>query len=222
MRKLLFFIIILCLMPFLSYGGTEGTPTETLVAADYCLFWRDADDGKLCKHLASEKVKVKKSAWLPFNALKAPGTKPATFKEWGISGAWEFSDATDDTLVCNIQVPLDMDKTANATMLIGWSTNTAVTAETAVWQLEYLWTSAGEDTTAAAQETLTVTDNAVAQTDGLIMSEITGINLPSATDVCMHGRLKRLGADGSDNLTDTAELHGLCFEYTSDSFGKAL
>jgi len=81
--------------------------------------------------------------------------------------------------------------------------------------LEYLWTSEGEDTTAAAQGTLTVNSNAVAQANGLIFAEITGIDLPSATDVCMHCRVKRLGADPADDLTDTAEVHGVCFKYTS-------
>jgi len=108
-----------------------------------------------------------------------------------------------------------MDINVAPSLLIGWSTNTAVTTETAVWQLEYLWTSEGEDTTAVAQETLTVNSNAIAQADGLIVAEITGIDLPGATDACMHCRVKRLGADPDDDLTDTAELHGICFKYTS-------
>jgi len=156
-----------------------------------------------------------RSLWLPFNALKAPGTKAATFKDWGISGVWEFSDGTDDTIVFNIQTPYDMDINTAPSLLIGWSTSTTVTTETAVWQLEYLWTSEGEDTTAAAQETLTVNSNAIAQANGLIIAEITGIDLPGATDACMHCRVKRLGANANDDLTDTAELHGICFKYTS-------
>jgi len=174
-------------------------------------------DGELSLHGTA---RVKKSLWLPFNALKAPGTKPATFVDHGISGAWEFSDGTDDTLVFNIQTPVDMDKTVAPIMLIGWSTNTTVTSETCTWQLEYLWTSEGEDTTAAAQGTLTVDSNAISQANGLIMAEITGIDLPSETDVCIHCRLKRLGAGGNDDLTDTSELHGICFKYTSNKLGE--
>ena len=167
-------------------------------------------------------ARITQNRWIPFNALKAPGTKPDTFKEWGISGVWEFSDDTDDTIVFNLQVPLDMDITVAPSLIIGWSTNTAVTTETAVWQLEYLWTSAGEDTTAAAQETLTVNSNAVAQANGLIIAEITGIDLPSDTDACIHCRLKRLGEDEDDDLTDTAELHGVCLKYTANKLGTAL
>ena len=166
-------------------------------------------------------AKVIKGRWFPFNELKAPGTKPATFKEWGISGAWEFSDGTDDTIVFNLQVPSDMDRTVAPSFIIGWSTNTTVTTETAVWQLEYLYTAAGEDTTAAAQETLPISSNAIAQANGLIEAEITGMDLPSSTDACIHCRLKRLGADGADDLTDTAELHGICIKYTSNKLGTA-
>ena len=167
-------------------------------------------------------ARVKKSMWLPFNALKAPGTKAATFVDHGISGAWEFSDGTDDTIVFNIQTPVDMDKTVAPTMLIGWSTNTTATSETCTWQLEYLWTSEGEDTTVAAQETLTIDSNAISQANGLIMAEITGIDLPSATDVCIHCRIKRLGAGENDDLTDTAELHGICFRYVSNKLGESI
>ena len=166
-------------------------------------------------------ARVIKGRWFPFNELKAPGTKPATFKEWGISGAWEFSDGTDDTIVFNLQVPTDMDRTVAPSFIIGWSTNTTVTTETAVWQLEYLYTAAGEDTTAAAQETLPISSNAIAQANGLIEVEITGMDLPGATDACIHCRLKRLGADGADDLTDTAELHGVCIKYTSNKLGTA-
>jgi len=166
------------------------------------------------------RLPVYKQLWIPFNAVKAPGTKPATFKEWGISGAWEFSDATDDTVVFDFGIPLDMDRSENPIIKIGWSTDTAVITETAVWQLEYLYRAEGEDTTAAAQETLTVNSNAIIQSDGLIIVEFTGMDLIDNLDVCIHCRLKRLGADGNDDLTDTAELHGVCLKYISNKLGQ--
>ena len=178
-----------------------------------------AADGEITLHGTAG---VWKSIWVPFNALKPPGTKPATFKEWGISGVWEFSDATDDTIVFNIAFPYDMDRTYVPVIRFGWSTNTAVITETAVWQIEYLYTAEGEDTTAGAQGTLTVNSNAIAQADGMIMPQFAGLDLPSATDICMHCRFKRLGADGNDDLTDTAELHGICFNYVSDKLGEPL
>ena len=148
-------------------------------------------------------ARVYRQIWVPFNALKAPGTKPATFKEWGISGVWEFSDATDDTIVCDIPIPLDMDRTTIPVIRLGWSTNTAVITETSVWQLEYLYRALGEDTTAAAQDTLTINSNANAQANGFNIAAFPG-------------------ADPADDLTDTAELHGVCFMYISNKQGEPL
>ena len=167
-------------------------------------------------------ARVYKQKWVPFNALKAPGTKPATFKEWGISGVWEFSDATDDTIVCDIPIPLDMDRTTIPVIRLGWSTNTAVITETSVWQLEYLYRALGEDTTAAAQDTLTVNSNADAQANGFNIAAFPGADLIDDDDICMKCRIKRLGADPADDLTDTAELHGVCFMYISNKLGEPL
>jgi len=167
-------------------------------------------------------ARITKSIWLGVQGIKAPGTKPATFKEWGISGVWEFSDGTDDTVIANLKFPEDMDRSVAPTFTVGWSTNTAVTTETCTWQIEYLYTQAGEDVTAAAQETLTVDSNAIAQANGLIVATITGLDVPNAADVCMHCRIKRLGAGGNDDLTDTAEMSGVCLSYTACRLGTAL
>jgi hypothetical protein len=164
-------------------------------------------------HCNTALVPVTRDVWLPFNALKAPGTKPATFKEWGIAGVWEFSDGTDDTIVANVKFPYDMDMTVAPTVIVGWSTNTAVTSEKARWQLEYLYTAAGEHTKANPQGQIYVDSNAIGQADGLIVVTFPAMDTPGSTDACMHMRVKRLGV--TDNLTDTAELHGLCMSYTS-------
>lgn len=166
-------------------------------------------------------ARVIRDAWIPFNAIRAPGTKPATYVDHGISGAWEFSDATDDTIVGNIKFPNDMDHSIAPSVCVGWSTNTAVDTETAVWQLEYLYTQVGEDTSAAAQATITVDSNAIAQADGLILAVFPAMDIPHADDVCIHFRIKRLGADGNDDLTDTTELHGIVMRYTSNKLGTA-
>jgi len=212
--------------------GTAGKfyidgENEEVVVNDYRFISGDGGTTNYCEIKADGEIalhgtaRVKKTLWLPFETLKASGTKPATYIDHGIAGAWEFSDATDDTIVFLAEIPSDMDRSEALTMKLGWSTDTTVTTETAVWQLEYLWIAPGDDTTAAAQETLTIQSNAIAQANGLIIAEFTGVDLPSANDVCVHCRLKRLGADGNDDLTDTTELHGVCFEYTSDKLGEA-
>ena len=168
---------------------------------------------------------VIRSVWIPFSGLKAPGTKPATFVDHGISGAWEFSDGTDDTIVANIKFPADMDMTVAPTTLVGWSSNTADPGDDskqAVWQIEYLYTQVDEDTTAAAQDTISVTTSASTVSDGLVTSTFSGMDIPNASDICLHARIKRLGADGSDTLGDTAELHGMCMTYTSNKHGTPI
>ena len=159
---------------------------------------------------------------MPFNALKAPGIKPATFVDHGISGAWSFADATDDTIVANIKFPNDMDKSVAPIIVIGWSSTTpdpGDDSKQAVWQLEYLYRQIGEDTTAVAQGTLPITVSASTVAEGLVYSTFAALDVLHADDLCLHLRLKRLGADPNDDLGDTAELHGLCLQYTSDKLG---
>jgi len=154
-----------------------------------------------------------------------PGTKPATSVDHGIGLAWEFSDATDDTVEAEMQLPQDMDRTVAPEFNIGWDSDTADPGDDSkqcVWQLEYLYLSLNEDVTAAAQETLTVTASASTTANGLVVSTITGLDLPSATDRFMMIRLKRLGADGDDDLGDVAYLNGCGFKYTSSKLGLAL
>ena len=195
-------------IPDVTLIGDGGTTNYTEVKAD----------GEINLHGTA---RITKSIWLGVQGIKAPGTKPAKFKDWGISGVLEFSDGTDDTVIANLKFPEDMDRSVAPTFTVGWSTNTAVTTETCTWQIEYLYTQAGEDVTAAAQETLTVDSNAIAQADGLIVATITGLDVPNAADVCMHCRIKRLGAGGNDDLTDTAEMSGVCLSYTACRLGTA-
>ena len=44
-------------------------------------------------------ARVLNAYWIDAGAIRAPGAKPATQVDWGIGIAWEFSDATDDTLI---------------------------------------------------------------------------------------------------------------------------
>jgi len=38
-------------------------------------------------------ARVEKLYWIGANGIKAPGAKPATFVEDGLTGCWEFDDA---------------------------------------------------------------------------------------------------------------------------------
>jgi hypothetical protein len=164
-------------------------------------------------------ARVLNDLWIDAGGIKAPGSKPASQVDWGIGIAWEFSDGTDDTIIFNMKVPSRMDRSVAPTLKIGWSSG--ATEKVGVWQLEYLWTKLGEATDAAAQETLETTGTTPVTADGLVVSSFTGIDVPDSDDVCLHCRLKRLGADGDDTLSDTAELHGVCLEFTTNKLGTA-
>ena len=197
---------------------TTGTADVGVRIGDVSNYTQIAPDGEIT---LVGTARVVKNAWLPFSGLKAPTVSPAVLVDHGVSGAWEFSDGTDDTIVANFQLPFDMDKTVAPVITLGWSTATTVTTETAVWQLEYLYSQLGENTAAAAQATINVSSNAAATTNGLVLAELPTLAVPHADDVCLHTRVKRLGADGSDDLTDTAELHGMFLKYTSNKLGTA-
>jgi len=71
------------------------------------------------------------------------------------------------------------------------------------------------------EETLTVVDAASSTANGLVVTTIEGIDAPSDTDATIMFKLTRLSADGEDTISDTVELHGVCFNYVSDKLGAA-
>lgn len=172
-------------------------------------------DGEINLHGTA---RVTNAQWIGASGVRAPGVKPATWVDLGISGAWEFTDGTDDTVVANMLVPYSMDRTVAPTITLGWST--PVVIGDGVWQVEYLWRAEDEDVTAAAQGTLQVTTAASAVADGLVRSTVT-LAAPDVTDYCLHMRIKRRADLGADTLGDVASLSGICMTYTSDKLGTA-
>ena len=173
--------------------------------------------------------------WVDAGGLKAPGAKPAAEVTFGIleTPAWQFADeaveGNEETISFSMRLPTRMDRSVAPTLGIGWSTTTVDPgndSEQAEWQLEYLWTSPDANVAAAADETLYVTSSASTATEGLVFAVVTGIDVPSATDVCMHCRLKRLSSasagNSADTIADDIELHGVCFRWTSNKLGAPL
>lgn len=186
-------------------------------ATNYAQF---AADGELT---LTGTARIKNVLWLETGAIKAPGAKPATYIANGITGAWQFADAVagnEETISGDMRVPRRMDRTVAPIISIGWSADGANPGN-CEWQLEYLWRAVNEDTTAAAQETVTVTSTASATANGLIVAEFSGVDAPSATDMCISFRIKRLSASANDTITDTVELHGVCFEFITNKLGTA-
>jgi len=178
-----------------------------------------ATDGEMTR---AGTARTKNTLWIGAEGLKAPPlTKPATLVEHGISIAWEFTDGTDDTVVANMRIPNRMDRTVAPTLTLGWSSpvvDPGDDSKQATWQVEYLWTSLDEDTTAVAQDTQSDTDSASTVANGLVATTVT-LAVPSASDICLHMRIKRRG--DIDSLGNVANLVGICMEFTSDKLGAA-
>ena len=190
-------------------------------AGNYANF---APDGEVNLYGAA---RVVNAVWVDAGGIKAPGAKPATAIAHGAleTPAWQFANqaiaGNQETVSFTIRIPNQMDKAVEPTLSIGWSTNGAG-AGNCEWQMEYLWTAPGEDTAAAAQETLTVISaGAPVANDGLVASTVTGIDVPGASDVCLHCRITRLSAGANDTIADTVELHGICLSWTSNKLGIA-
>jgi len=170
-------------------------------------------------------ARVLRDLWIDTAGIKAPGSKPATEVSHGNleNAAWQFSDegveANQETVSWRVAPPYDMDRNEEVKIRIGWSSASTGNVK---WQLEYRWLSEDEDTTQGAEETLTAIGGASATANGLVVTDITGINAPSSNDASIIFRLTRLSADGQDTISDDVELHGVCFTYTSDKLGEAL
>ena len=166
-------------------------------------------------------ARVEKKLYIDANGIKAPGSKPATFIEDGLTGCWEFGDeieSNQQSVSGTLLIPDDMDRSVSPTFNIGWHTNGA-SAGNCAWQLEYLWISLDEDVTASAQETLTITSTASATSNGLTIATFTGIDLPSSTDKALFWKVTRLSGGGNDTITGDVHLRGEFVEYTANKLG---
>ncbi|MHA1481829.1 MAG: hypothetical protein ACTSQA_00140 [Candidatus Heimdallarchaeaceae archaeon] len=178
-------------------------------------------DGEINLHGTA---RVKKKIYIGANGIRAPGAKPATFVEDGLTGCWEFSDAIEanqESVSGTFLIPPDIDITIPITLNIGWHAN-GISPGNCKWQLEYLWISPNEDVTAGAQETLTIVSTASATSDGLIVAEVPGIDLPSATDKAFFWKVTRLSGDVQDTISDAVHMRGQFVEYTANSLGEAI
>jgi len=184
-------------------------------------YFKVADDGEVT---LVGTARVKKQHWIGADALREPGAKPASFVAHGLKGAWEFADAasgSEEQISGTFKIPTDMDISVVPTFNIGWSA-AGSSPGNSKWQLEYLWIAGNEDTTAAAQETLTTISTASATSNGLVIASFSGIDLPTSSDKALFWRITRLSASGDDTISDVVHLHGIYIEYTANKLGEGL
>ena len=183
--------------------------------ADYAQF---GSDGVLTLEGAAQ---VYLTSWIPAQAIRAPGVKPATYVDLGISGAWEFADGQEETIVCNIQIPERTLMTADLYLWMGWSSPTV--SQDCDWEFAYLLRQLGEDTTAAAQQTLQTFAESSSVANGFVFTIFTIVAAQlDADDKCLHINIMRDGNDAGDTLGAAAHLHGMCLKYKTDKRGSAI
>lgn len=175
------------------------------------------NDGEINLHGTA---RVKKIDWVGANAITGWFSNAASWVESGLTGVWEFSDGVSEKVSGTIKIPHDMERSVVPTFKIGWSANGSSPGNCR-WQLEYIWISVDEDTTASAQETISTTGTASSTSNGFVFTSFNTIDLPSSTDKAMLWRLTRLGSSSSDTISDTVELRGIAFEYTANKLGEA-
>ena len=61
------------------------------------------------------------SIWIPATGMKGVGAKAAIFVSHGLSGAFQFTDGTDDQVVGSMRIPNRMDRSVAPVIAIGWS-----------------------------------------------------------------------------------------------------
>lgn len=171
-------------------------------------------------------ARITKSTWIDAAGIKPnPGGKPPDSIAHGLleTPAWQFGNeavvGNQEYVSFNLKIPEDMDISVAPSLCVGWS-STGVSPGVCEWEFSYLYTAEGEDTTLGAQDTITVNEAAPITTDGLVITPAAGMDLPGATDICIHGKLRRLSAGGTDTIGGTVELHGVAFWYASNKLGQ--
>ena len=164
-----------------------------------------------------DEAQMPKYVWLPAQALKAPGIKPASCCDHGISGAWEFADGQEEIIVFNMKVPDLADLSQSLFVCLGWSS--PAMSLNCDWEVAYLLTQLNENTTAGAQQTLQGFKTSSAVANGLVLSlfEIVTAQI-NDNDICVHVQLMRDGNDAGDTLGDVAHIHGAALGYTAYRF----
>ena len=195
---------------------SDGTVRLGDTATNYSQF---ATDGE---QTMAGTARVYKTVWISASAIRAAGVKAATV---GLNGGGylvaSFADNQEQQIQYNLPIPEDMDRSADCTLRVGWSSPT--TSQDCDWEITWLATAEDDDTEAAGT-TDTGFYESSGTADGLVVSSLETIagGTLGASDVCLHIVLERDGNDAGDTLGAVAEVHGVCLRYVSNKHGTAL
>jgi len=166
-------------------------------------------------------ARVRKNVEIAIGSMKPPTTNPADWTDLGIAGAWSFADNKISTVILEMPLPLDIDRSEDVIADIAWASPS--TTGDCVWQLSYLLRSENEPINAGADDTLSQTVAPSGTAYGLVSTSFT---IPSAdisdTDKLLILKLERIGNDANDDLGDVAYLTAMNFNYISDKLGESL
>ena len=208
----------------LGINNTNGNPMNLTFYGSYdeehYFIWNkyyNVSNGTYCFCMDSvylEPSADKQGEWVGASGIQAAGTKPATLAKHGCGISWEFADNLEKEVQFTVRIPQRMNLSYPVTLDIGWSSPTA--DRVCNWNLTYSTTALDEDTYVACEYYQDVLAWSSATVDGLVMYRYY-IDEIADDDRCIHFSLQRDGNDLTDNLSDVANLHGICFSYYLDN-----
>ncbi|MHA1806540.1 MAG: hypothetical protein ACTSX2_03070 [Candidatus Thorarchaeota archaeon] len=189
-------------------GGGRGIQQVPNVTAD--------DNGQFT--LAGN-ARIKHRIWIPANGIQAAGSKPASLVVVGVSVCWEFVMTSDKQVLIIFPIPMDVDRSHDMTVHIGWFSADNNVTHVANWELEYKLVEPDEDVTGAADGTLDASPNPSSTSNGMVLTSLGDITV-GADDITLHANLI---LDVSDStLSSSAFLSGICMDYVANKFGGAI
>jgi len=116
-------------------------------------------------------LRVRKNVEIAVGSIKPPASSPAGWSDAGIAGAWEFTDGKTSTVILEMPLPLDIDRTEDIVVEIAW--HSPSTSGKCKWELQYLFRGDDEDMTTSADGTITKVVSPSLTSNGLVTTRFT-------------------------------------------------
>jgi len=204
-------------------NNTYGHPMNITIYGSYdnTNFWTwnkytNVTNGSHCFCMNSiylESTPSLRGEWIGASGIQAPGAKPATLEQHGCAISWEFSDNQEEEVQFTVRIPTRINLSFPITLDIGWSS--PAINKVCNWNLSYSITAFGEDTYENCEYYQDVLAWSSSTIDGLTNYRFTFDEVAEG-DKCFHFTIERDGNDATDNLSDVANLLGICFSYYLD------